>query len=156
MMRVRGAPDFCHLIKVRLIPDSRQSLRPVKGRPFLHGLKLPPMKFFLLAIILAHAILHALGFIKAYGLARTPKFFKPVTRKFGIGWLAVCFLLIASGALLFAELEWWWTVSFAGLLISEYLIVREWNNVIPATMINLAFFILTGIGYILLDLGITK
>lgn len=95
------------------------------------------------AIVLgAHAVIHLLGFLKAYGVARMPQLAIPISRGMGLLWLASFLLVFASAVSLVAAPRWFWILVLVGALVSQGAIVSSWRDARFGTVVNVAALIL--------------
>ena len=89
-------------------------------------------------LITAHALLHLLGFVKAFGLAPLEQLRVPISRPMGALWLAAALLLLAAVAVLFAAPRWFWLVGGVGLIASQVVITTSWSDARFGTLPNVA------------------
>ena len=106
------------------------------------------MRVALCVLLCVHALLHALGFVKAFELATLAELKLPIARPMGVLWLAAALLLLAAAVLLVTLPRWFWLVGAVGLVASQVAIVASWgdarfgtvpNAVLLATVIQGAF-----------------
>lgn len=99
-------------------------------------------------LLTLHAIIHIMGFAKAFGLASLEQLRVPISRPMGGLWLVAAVLLIAAVAALFTAPRWFWLVGALGLVASQTAIIASWgdarfgtiaNVVLLATVIYAAF-----------------
>jgi hypothetical protein len=89
------------------------------------------------AVVLAlHALIHLMGFVKAFGYAPLPQLALPVSRPMGILWLAAALLLLAATVTLFAAPSWFWIVAAVGVVASQVAIVPSWGDAKFGTVAN--------------------
>ena len=107
------------------------------------------LKILLLVIIIIHGLIHLLGFVKAFNLARVSQLTAIISRPLGIIWLLATILFILSGLILLNGNDWWWIIAAVAVLISQILIITSWHDArfgtIPNIIILLA--IIAGYGY---------
>ena len=93
--------------------------------------------------IILHAIIHALGFVKAFGLADVRQLTQAISRPLGMLWLfAGIFLLITAGLFLLRNEIWLW-VGLLGIFFSQILVTYFWQDAKFGTIANV--IILVGI-----------
>ena len=95
------------------------------------------MQLAWLIFIGLHGLIHLLGFVKAFELARIDSLSKPINRPTGLLWLLAASLF---GALLLAYsslLPGWQYVGLAALLLSQGLVLMHWHDARYATIANL-------------------
>jgi len=86
------------------------------------------MKFAFAAALAVHALIHLMGFVKAFGIAPLPQLALPITRPMGIVWLAATLLLLAADVALFTTPRWFWAVGGLGLVMSQVAIAGSWAD----------------------------
>ena len=105
------------------------------------------MRIVFIILLIVHALIHLLGFIKAFGLTVVKELTLPVTRTYGVLWLAG-FLSFVAVALLFAShSSYWWLFGFIAIFISQTLIIVFWKDAKYGTMVNVLVLIVAIIGY---------
>jgi len=101
--------------------------------------------FFILLIV--HALIHLLGFIKAFGLTVAKELTLPVSKTFGVLWLTG-FLSFVIVAVMFAlRSNYWWLFGLIAIFISQVLIIIFWKDAKYGTMVNVIVLIAAIIGY---------
>jgi hypothetical protein len=88
-----------------------------------------------------YALLHLLGFVKAFGNAPFDGLGRPISRGMGLLWLAAALLLGAGLVLLFLAPRWFWIVSGMGLLASQIAVVSAWSAARFGTLPNLVLLL---------------
>jgi hypothetical protein len=106
------------------------------------------MKTLLIIFILLHGSIHTLGFLKAYKLMPVSQLNQPISRLNGALWVLTAVLFIGTGILFALGRQWWWMLSFAAIMISEYLIIKDWHDAKFGTFANVIILIMTIIGFI--------
>jgi hypothetical protein len=94
------------------------------------------MRLALIALILCHALIHLLGFAKAFGLAEVAALRQPIGPVAGGLWLLAALLLLTAAALYgVGQPRWWWAAA-AGVALSQSLIVGAWADARFGTVAN--------------------
>lgn len=100
------------------------------------------MKTAFSILILLHAAIHLLGFVKGFNLAQVQSLTAEISKFTALWWLAAFLLLLASGIGLWAGQESWVFWAIAGLAVSSALIVGAWSDakfgMIPNLLLLLA------------------
>ncbi len=105
------------------------------------------MRIAFLTFIIVHALIHLLGFVKAFRLIDIKELTQPVSKLFGIGWLSV-FIFLAIVALLYIfKISHWWVFGIIAVLISQVLIIFFWQDAKFGTIANVIILIVAIIGY---------
>jgi hypothetical protein len=74
-------------------------------------------------VIGLHALLHLLGFIKAFGLAPLPQLHQAIAQPLGVVWLVATLSLLATLVALFLWPSGWWALGAAALALSQLAIM---------------------------------
>jgi hypothetical protein len=89
------------------------------------------------AVVLAlHALIHLLGFLKAFELVRMTQLTMPISRSIGLVWLAGATLFLASTVALVAAPRWFWLLGAVGLIAPQVAIVASWSDPRFGTLAN--------------------
>jgi hypothetical protein len=94
------------------------------------------MGVIILILIIIHAIIHLLGFIKAFGYAEIKTITSPVSKPMGVVWLIAFLIIIVAGILFAFKIWFWWMPMFAGILISQLVIFPFWKDARFGTIAN--------------------
>jgi hypothetical protein len=94
------------------------------------------MRIAFSALMAVHALIHVMGFAKAFGLTSLAQLKVPISRPMGVLWLAAALLILAAVALLFAAPRWFWLVGLAGLVASQLAIIASWGDARVGTIAN--------------------
>lgn len=111
------------------------------------------MRTLLFILILGHGLLHVLGFVKAFKLANLPQLTRPISRTNGVLWLVAAILFIVCGVLFSVYHGYWWMVGIASVIVSEYVIIRDWEDARLGTTLNITILIIAVIGCVMWFLG---
>lgn len=92
-------------------------------------------------LLFLHAIIHAVGFSKAFGLRDFENVSHAITRQQGLAWgfCTLLFAIAAGGSLL--NKKWWPVVALVGIAISQVLVVINWSNAGWGTAINIVILL---------------
>jgi hypothetical protein len=88
-------------------------------------------------VLAVHALIHLMGFAKAYELARLTQLALPISRTMGLLWLAAASLLVAATVALFAMPRWFWLLGALGMLASQTVILASWADARFGTIPNI-------------------
>jgi len=105
------------------------------------------MKNTLLIVIGLHGIIHLFGFLKAFGIAEFNAISEPISEPFGIVWLLVFVLFLATFILILFHYDYWWVVGLLSVLLSQFLIISFWKDAKFGTILNLVILISVLVAY---------
>lgn len=88
-------------------------------------------------VLVVHALIHLLGFAKAFGLAELPQLTQPVSPFLGVLWLFAALLFLAAAGSLFVWPRWWWTLGACAIVVSTVVIVPSWSAAKFGALANL-------------------
>jgi hypothetical protein len=97
------------------------------------------MKLTITVFIVAHGLIHLLGYFKAFDVFRLEQFSGGVSKPMGALWLLVALSFITTAATYILDNKNWpiWLLSSA--VISQILIFTAWNDAKFGTILNLVF-----------------
>ncbi len=98
-------------------------------------------KVIFLLIVLLHALIHLLGFVKAYNLAEINQLTQPISKMSGILWLLATILFISVILLFILKQNYWWMIATVAILLSQILIFQSWSDAKFGTILNLIIVI---------------
>ena len=99
------------------------------------------MKYVVLFILVAHGLIHLMGFVRSVRPVAVPQIKKDISRTEGYLWLLVTLLFIACAVLMITGSALWWMAGVPAILISQVLILRHWKEAKFGTIINLLLLI---------------
>jgi hypothetical protein len=94
----------------------------------------------------AHALLHLLGFAKAFGFAPLEQLRNPIARPLGVVWLGAAVLILAALVAWFVAPRWFWVLGVSGLLASQGAIITSWSDARFGTVFNVVLLAATVYG----------
>lgn len=94
------------------------------------------MRWVLFGLIVAHGLIHFMGFAKAFGFAELSQLTQPISKGVGVAWLAAGLALLATAVLLIAAPRVWWAVGFGAVLLSQLVIISSWSDAKFGTVMN--------------------
>jgi len=105
------------------------------------------MRLALVFVVVIHGLIHLLGFVKAFHLAHVNEFTQPLSKASGILWLLATFLFLYSAAGILFRKEWWWLVALGAVILSQILIVGQWQDAKSGSVLNVLILAAAIIGY---------
>lgn len=94
------------------------------------------MKYLLITLLILHALIHLMGFAKAFDWAHPSALQSPISRPAGVLWLAATLLLLAGAGLVWMARQEWWLPAIVGIALSQALIVAAWSDAKAGTIVN--------------------
>jgi hypothetical protein len=98
--------------------------------------------------LVAHGLIHLMGFAKAFGYARLPPLTQPISRPMGLMWLAAGFLVVASGVTMVAWPRSFWIIGAVALVMSQAVILSAWPDAWAGTVVNLVLLLAVAHGWL--------
>jgi len=92
-------------------------------------------------LMVVHALIHLMGFAKAFGLAQIAQLKQPISPPLGVLWLLAALGFLAGAILLFVEPRWWWAPAAAALVLSQAVILTDWSEARVGTVANLVVLV---------------
>lgn len=105
------------------------------------------MKTLFLIILIIHALIHLMGFVKAFELAQVSQLTQNISRLNGVLWLLAALLFITAGVAFWLKSEWWWIPSIIAIVLSQYLIFSSWQDARFGTIANVLILLVTIVGF---------
>lgn len=104
------------------------------------------MRILLAILVLAHGLIHLLGFVGELSLAKlegvTPSDLPaPWKQLLGVGWLLVTLLFLGTFAAVLLRWPSWWVLGLPAVLLSQALIFTYWSNAKYGTLANLILLV---------------
>ena len=101
------------------------------------------MKFIFGFILLLHALIHLMGFVKALQFADITSLTQSISKPIGMLWLFATLLLLLSLILFLLKKEWWFVIAFLAVIISQILIILFWKDAKFGTIANVIVFLVS-------------
>lgn len=95
------------------------------------------IRSIIIFIIAAHALLHLLGFLKAFEISKIEQLVIPISKINGVLWLIAGLLLFIATVTFALHVPFWWMIAAPGVLLSQYLIILSWKDAGYGTIPNL-------------------
>lgn len=99
------------------------------------------MKFILGSILLLHAFIHSMGFVKAFQLTQC------ISKPIGMLWLFIALLFVFSVVLFLLKKEWWFIIVLIAIITSQVLIIIFWKDARYGTFVNIITLLVSISGY---------
>ncbi len=95
------------------------------------------MRILLSIIILAHGLIHCLGFAKAFDFSNITQISKEISRQAGMFWLVTAFFFTAAAILFWLKKDAWLYFGLIAVIISQILIFTVWKDAKFGTIANI-------------------
>ncbi len=95
------------------------------------------MKIALFLIFTIHALIHGLGFIKAFQFMPLPQLPLQISKSAGLLWLLSALILLFAGISMALSWSLWWALAFAAVVLSQILIFQTWSEARFGTIMNI-------------------
>lgn len=95
------------------------------------------MRAIVFFLLLIHGLIHLMGFVKAFALAEISALILPITRTWGLLWMAAALMLVTAGVLWLLKLDSWWIAAGIGIILSQILVFIYWQDARFGTIPNL-------------------
>lgn len=105
------------------------------------------MRLIFILLILLHAVIHLLGFAKAFDLARVNQLTRTISKSNGILWFVAAALFVLSALLIYLKTDFWWVIASCALITSQYLVFSSWHDAKFGTVANVVILLATVIGF---------
>jgi hypothetical protein len=105
------------------------------------------LNIIFIIITTVHGLVHLMGFMKAFDLAKIPQLTANISKHVGVAWLAAFALFLFSSGLFIAKKEWWWLFTFIAVILSQILIITSWQDAKFGTIPNLIILLVVIISF---------
>lgn len=105
------------------------------------------MRIVFFIIVLLHALIHMLGFIKGFGLKEVKELTLPISKPMGLLWLTAALLLLTYGIMHLTHSRYAWLIGFIAVAVSQVLIVLFWKDARFGTLPNIAILVVSVISF---------
>ena len=94
-------------------------------------------------IVLLHALIHLLGFIKGFGFKEVRELSLPISKPMGVVWLAAAIFLLAYAILFLDKVKYGWIIGLIAVLASQVLIILFWKDAKFGTIPNVIILVVS-------------
>ena len=105
------------------------------------------LRSLFICIVFAHGLIHLLGFIKAFEFAEIKELSLPISKPFGLMWLAAFLIFLVVTIFLILKSNYWWLVAFLAVLCSQILIINFWQDAKFGTIANVFILLMAIVGF---------
>ena len=101
------------------------------------------MKFVFGFILLLHALIHVMGFAKAFQLANINQLTQSIPKPIGMLWLFTALLFVVTLILFLLKKEWWFIIAIVAVIVSQTLIILFWKDAKFGTILNIIILLVS-------------
>ena len=94
------------------------------------------MTIIFASILAIHALIHFMGFAKAYQLAELKQLVLPISKPVGMLWMLAALLFLAAVILYLLNSECWWMPALPAIVVSQAVIIISWHDARFGTIAN--------------------
>jgi hypothetical protein len=99
------------------------------------------MRWVFVVVIGIHALIHLMGFVRAFGLARAPQLTQAISAPVGVLWLLAALSILAALVSLLLWPSWWWAIGGCALVLSQVAITTSWTDAKLGSLANVLLLI---------------
>lgn len=103
--------------------------------------------FIIIIIIIIHALIHLLGFLKAFQLTKINQLSQNISKPMGTFWLIALILFFAAAVQFISNQDLWWITALAAVILSQVLIILLWQDAKFGTIANIIILLSVIAGY---------
>ena len=104
------------------------------------------LRFLFAFIVLAHGLIHLMGFAKAFNYGNITQLTKDISKPTGMLWLLAGVLCMATVVLVVLKKDWW-LIGLAALALSQALIFSAWHDAKFGTIANAIMLVAAGLAF---------
>lgn len=101
------------------------------------------MKWFFFPLLIIHALIHLLGFFKAFQLAEINQLTQNISKPIGMLWLIALLLFLATAIQFISNHDLWWVTAIAAVILSQVLIIMFWQDAKFGTVMNVVIVLVS-------------
>ncbi len=99
------------------------------------------MRYAFVGFLVLHALIHLMGFAKAFGFATMPNLTVPISRALGVVWLLAAVTMLAAAVLFLVARQGFWLAGGVALVLSQVAIVSSWHDAKLGTLANVVVLV---------------
>lgn len=105
------------------------------------------IKYIFAFITLIHGLIHLMGYTKAFNYAEINQLTQPISKNTGLIWLLAAALFLVATALFLAKKDSWWKVAAVAVVVSQFLIINNWQDAKFGTIANVIILAFVIVGF---------
>ena len=99
------------------------------------------LRYLLVLLLSVHGLLHLIGFLSGYRLAKINQLISSPSKPGAIAWMITALLFTIATLQYLNKKEYWWMAASLAILLSQTLIILHWKDARFGTIINLILLI---------------
>ncbi len=104
------------------------------------------LQIVLIVLLGVHAIIHLLGFLKAYELLEFKEIAQPISKGIGFFWILASILFTLTAIAIIFRFNLWWGLGLIATIVSQILILSHWSDAKFGTIINVVVLVVSLLG----------
>jgi uncharacterized protein DUF6544 len=105
------------------------------------------LKYFFAFLLLAHGLLHFIGFARAFGYGAVTQLTKDISRPAGVIWLAALFLFLSAMFMFLRNNHSWVYIAGVAVILSQVVIINSWEDARFGSAVNLIVLMVAVAGW---------
>jgi hypothetical protein len=105
------------------------------------------LKYIFIFVTLIHGLIHLMGFTKAFNYTEINQLTQPISKNTGVIWLLAAVLFIVATLLFLAKKDIWWIVAAVAVVVSQFLIINNWQDAKFGTIANVFILVFVIVGF---------
>jgi hypothetical protein len=105
------------------------------------------LRWLFVFLIALHALIHLMGFMKAFGFAELAQLTQPISRGAGLGWLAACVALLIALVAFVTHAGSFWVLGALAVLLSQTMVVQSFADANFGTLPNILLLLLVAYAF---------
>ena len=106
------------------------------------------MRWIPIALMAIHGLIHSMGSAEGFGYADLPQLTQPISRAWGLAWLAAALLVTTSALMFAAGARSYWILGAVGLVVSQAVIFSAWADAWAGSVANVLLLLIVAFGWL--------
>jgi hypothetical protein len=105
------------------------------------------LKILFVFLLVVHGLIHGMGFVKAFDWFPITTLHRNIGKFEGVVWMLTALLFIAAAVMYFIDNKSWLIIGVIALILSQLLIVINWNEAKFGTILNVLVLVMLVLQY---------
>lgn len=105
------------------------------------------MRTIFIILLVLHALIHLIGFLKGYQVIEVPEFSVHISKSISWIWLGAILIFITTAIFYLYDHPHWWLFGITGAIISQILIMPHWADAKFASIPNLIIILVALVAF---------